>query len=153
MSWKTRSVPNTWRVIATSASIPACPLAAGEQWANKWEFRQAIEEELIDYVRIDICIAGGLDRSEEDRGHGRDAPDQDPARTTLWDRSALPASLHLDLACNNAGPQEVIFPPATMLPDVFECAFELQGTRLTVPTAPGIGVQVQPEAAASTRPR
>jgi hypothetical protein len=34
-----------------------------------------------------------------------------------------------------------------MLPDVFECAFELQGTRLTVPTAPGLGVKVNREAA------
>jgi galactonate dehydratase len=57
------------------------------------------------------------------------------------------ASLHLNLACDNAGPQEIIHPPAQMLPDVFECAFELQGTRLTVPTAPGIGVTFHREAA------
>ncbi len=36
------------------------PLTASEQWANKWEFREVIEEELADYVRIDICIAVGL---------------------------------------------------------------------------------------------
>jgi galactonate dehydratase len=57
------------------------------------------------------------------------------------------ACLHLDLACNNAGPQEVGFPPADMLPDVFTCAFELDGTRLSVPTAPGIGVTFDREAA------
>jgi hypothetical protein len=33
-----------------------------------------------------------------------------------------------------------LLPPATMLPDVFECAFKLDGTRLTVPPAPAIGV-------------
>lgn len=57
------------------------------------------------------------------------------------------ASLHLDLACNNAGPQEVVFPPAEMLPDVFECAFELKDCRLSVPTAPGLGVRFNSEAA------
>src|SRR5438034_8738956 len=41
------------------------PLAAGEQWANKWEFRQTIEEELIDYARIDICITGGLTEAKK----------------------------------------------------------------------------------------
>jgi L-alanine-DL-glutamate epimerase-like enolase superfamily enzyme len=34
-----------------------------------------------------------------------------------------------------------------MLPDVFECTFELQGTRLTVPAEPGIGVKFNREAA------
>jgi L-alanine-DL-glutamate epimerase-like enolase superfamily enzyme len=34
-----------------------------------------------------------------------------------------------------------------MLPDVFECDFKLEGTRLTVPTAPGIGVKFNREAA------
>lgn len=57
------------------------------------------------------------------------------------------ASLHLDLACDNAGPQEVVFSPATMLPDVFECSFQLQGTRLTIPATPGIGVEFNREAA------
>ena len=36
------------------------PLAAGEQYATKWEFRQQIEQDLIDYARIDVCIVGGI---------------------------------------------------------------------------------------------
>ena len=122
------------------------PLAAGEQWANKWEFRQAIEEELIDYARIDICIAGGLTEAKKiaaiaETHHVKILPHNPlgPICTA--------AALHLDLACDNAGPQEVVFPPATMLPDVFDCAFELQGTRLTLPNKPGIGVTFNREAA------
>jgi len=57
------------------------------------------------------------------------------------------ASLHLDLACSNAGPQEVVFPPHQMLPDVFQCAFRLDGTHLTVPDQPGIGVKFNRQAA------
>lgn len=122
------------------------PLAAGEQWANKWEFRQAIEEELIDYARIDICIAGGLTEAKKmaamaEAHHIKILPHNPlgPVCTA--------AALHLDLACTNAGPQEVVFPPATMLPDVFTCTFELQGTRLTVPAGPGLGVKFNAEAA------
>ena len=33
------------------------PIAAGEQWASKWSFRQVIEEDLIDYARIDLCLS------------------------------------------------------------------------------------------------
>ena len=122
------------------------PLAAGEQWANKWEFRQAIEEELIDYVRIDICIAGGLTEAKKIAAMAETHFIKILPHNPLGPVCTA-AALHLDLACDNAGPQEVIFPPATMLPDVFGCAFELQGTRLTLPTKSGIGVTFDREAA------
>jgi galactonate dehydratase len=123
------------------------PLAAGEQWANKWEFRQCIEEELIDYARIDICIAGGITEAKKIAAMAETHLVKTLPHNPLGPVCTA-ASLHLDLACDNAGPQEVVFPPATMLPDVFECAFELQGTRLTVPTANGIGVKFNRDAAA-----
>ena len=44
------------------------PLAVGEQFASKWEFRQIIEEELIDYARIDICICGGITEARKIAG-------------------------------------------------------------------------------------
>jgi len=122
------------------------PLAAGEQWANKWEFRQAIEEELIDYARIDICIAGGLTEAKKIAGWSETHSIRLLPHNPLGPICAA-ASLHLDLACPNAGPQEVLFPPATMLPDVFDCAFELKGSRLTVPTEAGLGVRFDAEAA------
>jgi galactonate dehydratase len=122
------------------------PLAAGEQWANKWEFRQAIEEELVDYVRIDICIAGGLTEAKKIAAMAETHFIKTLPHNPLGPVCTA-ASLHLDLACDNSGPQEVVFPPKTMLPDVFECSFELDGTKLTVPKGPGIGVKFNAEAA------
>ena len=50
--------PQTYRQIRQHVSAP---LAVGEHYATKWEFRQMIEEELLDYARIDLlCIVGGL---------------------------------------------------------------------------------------------
>ena len=124
------------------------PLAAGEQWASKWEFREAIENDLIDYARIDICISGGLTEAKKIAAM---------AETHLM--KLLPhnplgpictaACLHLDLACNHAGPQEVLFPPGEMLPDVFECSFKLEGSKLSIPSSSGIGVKFNVEAAKS----
>jgi L-alanine-DL-glutamate epimerase-like enolase superfamily enzyme len=122
------------------------PLAAGEQWASKWEFRQAIEEELIDYARIDICIAGGLTEAKKITAMAETHYVKVLPHNPLGPICTA-AALHLDLACDNAGPQEVLFPPSTMLPDVFECAFELQGTRLTVPKNSGLGVKFNVEPA------
>src|SRR4029453_18261238 len=94
------------------------PLAAGEQWANKWEFRQCIEEELIDYARIDICIAGGLTEAKKIAAMAETHLIKILPHNPLGPICTV-ASLHLDLACDNAGPQEVVFPPAAMLSDVF----------------------------------
>ncbi len=104
-----------YRMIRQHVNVP---LAAGEQWANKWEFRQAIEEDLIDYVRVDLCIAGGLTEAKKIAG----AAETHYMKLLLHNPLGpicTAACLHLDIACPNAGPQEVVFPPATMLPDVF----------------------------------
>ena len=49
--------PASYRTLARHVSLP---IAAGEQWPNKWAFREVIEEELISYARIDVCNVGGL---------------------------------------------------------------------------------------------
>ena len=122
------------------------PLAAGEQWASAWEFRQAIEEELVDYVRPDLCICGGLTA-----GRKIAAMAETHLIKLLLHNPLGPvctaAELHLDLACDNAGPQEVLWPPQDMLPDVFECSFRQEGGWLTVPASPGLGVKFNQEAA------
>lgn len=122
------------------------PLAAGEQWATKWEFRTAIEEELVDFVRPDLCICGGITE-----GRKIAAMAETHLIKLLLHNPLGPvctaASLHLDIACDNAGPQEVLWPPQEMLPDVFGCAFEMRNGRLNVPETPGLGVTFNPEAA------
>jgi L-alanine-DL-glutamate epimerase-like enolase superfamily enzyme len=122
------------------------PLAAGEQWANKWEFRQAIEEELVDFVRVDVCIAGGLTEARKIAGWAEAHYIQMLPHNPLGPVCTA-ACLHLNLACSNAGPQEVIHPPDIMLPDVLECAFEVRDGRLTLPSVPGLGVTFNVEAA------
>ena len=123
---------NTSMATASCATQVSVPLAAGEQWANKWEFRHAIEEELIDYARTDICICGGLTEAKKIAAMAETHLIKILAHNPLGPICTA-ASLHLDLACDNAGPQEVVFPPAQMLPDVFECAFKLEGTRADCP--------------------
>ena len=135
--------PAGYRHIRRHTSVP---LAAGEQWANKWEFRLPIEEELVDYVRADLCIVGGLTEGKKIAAMAETHYIKLLLHNPLGPVCTA-ASLHLDLACDNAGPQEVLWPPQTMLPDVFECGFTLEKGHLTVPTVPGIGVRFNKEAA------
>lgn len=135
--------PRTYRLVRQHVHTP---LAAGEQWAGKWEFATAIEEELVDFIRIDICIAGGLTEAKKITGWAETHHIQVIPHNPLGPVCAA-ASLHLDLACSNAGPQELIHPPTTLLPDVFQCAFQEDGCRMCPPDAPGLGVTFNPEAA------
>jgi galactonate dehydratase len=135
--------PGSYRHIRQHVNIP---LAAGEQWANKWEFRQALEEELIDYARVDVCIAGGLTEAKKIAGWAETHHIQMLFHNPLGPVCTA-ASLHLNLACNNAGPQEILFPPHVLLTDVFECDFDLRPGRLGVPDGPGLGVTFNLDAA------
>ncbi len=132
-----------YRHIRSHTSVP---LAAGEQWATKWEFRAAIEEELIDYVRADLCLTGGITEGKKIAAMAETHLVQLLLHNPLGPVCTA-ASLHLDLACDNAGPQEVLWPPQEMLPDVFECSFAMTDGCLTIPTSPGIGVRFNREAA------
>ncbi|MCA9438028.1 MAG: mandelate racemase/muconate lactonizing enzyme family protein, partial [Candidatus Omnitrophica bacterium] len=135
--------PQGYRKIRQQTRVP---LAAGEQWAHKWEFAPVIEEELVDFVRIDICIAGGITEAKKIAAMAETHYIRTLPHNPLGPVCTA-ASLHLDIACSNAGPQEVLFPPEVTLPDVYRCDFKLEGHRMTLPTRPGLGVDFDEEAA------
>ena len=45
---------------ATLRAQTSVPIGTGEQLTTKWAFRELIEQELIDYLRVDICHSGGI---------------------------------------------------------------------------------------------
>eukprot|EP00913_Durusdinium_trenchii_P005649 g5267.t1 len=94
------------------------PLAAGEQYATKWEFRQQIEEELIDFARVDVCIVGGITETLKIAGwcetHYIPMAFHNPLGPV-----ATAASLHLDLALSNFAVQELARVPGSVLPELF----------------------------------
>ena len=94
------------------------PIAAGEQWVSKWSFRQVIEEELIDYARIDLCIVGGITEAAKithwAETHYIDIVPHNP----LGPVSAA-ACVSLCMASTNVGVQEMPRRPGTNNTDLF----------------------------------
>ena len=84
--------PASYRNLRNQLNLP---IAAGEQWVSKWPFRQVIEEELIDYARIDLCIVGRHHRSCKDNPLGRNPLHRH--RPTQPSRTRLRRSLRLTL--------------------------------------------------------
>ncbi len=122
------------------------PIAVGEQFASKWEFRQVIEEELTDYARIDLCIVGGISEARKIAGWCETHYIKLATHNPLGPVSTA-ACLHLNLACNNFGVMEQPRRPGTMLTDVVPVQVEWQDGYLLPPARPGLGIEFDREAA------
>jgi L-alanine-DL-glutamate epimerase-like enolase superfamily enzyme len=124
----------------------AVPLAAGEQWAGKWEFREAIEDDLIDYCRVDLCIAGGITESRKIAGWCETHHIKLVTHNPLGPVSSA-ACLQLNLATSNFGVQEQPRRPGTYSTDVVPVQVPWQDGYLLPPDRPGLGIEFDREAA------
>ncbi|MGV3721094.1 MAG: mandelate racemase/muconate lactonizing enzyme family protein, partial [Actinomycetota bacterium] len=124
----------------------AVPLAAGEQFASKWDFRELIEQDLIQYCRVDLCICGGITESRKVAAWCETHYIALSPHNPLGPVSTA-ACLHLDLATSNFAVQELPRLPGVILPDVFPVQVPFADGHLTPPTAPGLGVEFNEEAA------
>lgn len=135
--------PHAYRALANHVHVP---LAVGEQWASKWDFRQLIEEDLMQYCRVDLCIAGGITESVKIarwcETHYINLAPHNPLGPI-----STAAALHLCLASSNVGVLELPRKPGNTLPDVFPVQMTWEDGYLLAPTAPGLGVVFDEEAA------
>ncbi|MEW6751597.1 MAG: galactonate dehydratase [Candidatus Latescibacterota bacterium] len=135
----------TYRLVRQHVSSP---LAVGEQYASKWEFRELIEEELLDYARLDLCIVGGLTEARKIAGWCETHYIRIVPHNPLGPVSAA-ACLHLDLACDNFGVQEGGLVGTPVMQDLFPVQVPYQAGCLLPPGRPGLGVEFDESAAAA----
>ncbi len=128
---------NAYRVLRARTGVP---LAAGEQFASKWEYRQLIEEDLIDYARIDPTLGGGITESRKIAGwcetHYINLAPHNPNGPV-----STAACLHLCLAAPNMGVLELPRPTGATLTDVFPAVPQVADGYLLPPPTPGLGVE------------
>jgi len=124
----------------------SAPIAAGEHYATKWEFRELIEEELINYARIDLCIVGGITEAKKITNWCETHYINIAPHNPLGPVSAA-ACLHLDLSSTNFGVQEMPVKPGTWFTDVFPVQVDWKDGYLLPPERPGLGVEFDEESA------
>ena len=116
------------------------PLAVGEQYSSKWDFRQIIEEELMDYARVDLCVCGGISEAKKIAGwcetHYIDLAVHNPIGPV-----ATSAFLHLCLSIPNFAVQELPRRPGDSMPDVVLNQPVWEDGYLLPPTVPGLGIE------------
>jgi mannonate dehydratase len=124
------------------------PIAVGEVYNSIWDCQQLITEQLIDFIRMDVVHGGGITHLRKvfdlaalyhvrTGSHG--ATDLSPV--------CLAAGLHVDVAVPNFGIQEYM--PHTEATDaVFPHSYRFSGGLLYPSEEPGLGVDIDEEAAA-----
>ena len=139
---------HTMRRIRQATRIP---IAAGEQYAGKWAFQDLIENDLIDYCRVDLCIAGGLTESKKIAGWCETHYIRLATHNPLGPVSSA-ACLALNLSTPNVGVQEQPTRPGSTLTDLFPVQIEWQDGYLLPPTRPGLGIEFDREALRNCEP-
>ena len=123
------------------------PIAAGEQWVSKWSFRQVIEEELIDYARIDLCIVWRHHRSRQRSPIGQKPTTSTSSRTTLWDQSPQPLASRYAWHPQTSGVQEMPRQPGTNNTDLFPVQIGWEDGYAFCNDAPGLGIEMDMDVA------
>ena len=116
------------------------PIAVGEQFDSKWEFQYAIEEDLMDFCRVDVCIAGGLTEAKKIANWCETHYIHLAPHNPLGPVSTA-AGLHLCLSSPLVGVQELSHPPMTELTNVFPRQVPFEDGHLLPPEEPGLGIE------------
>jgi galactonate dehydratase len=123
------------------------PIATGEQLASKWEWQVLIEESLMDYCRVDLCICGGLTEAKKIAGWCETHYIEQAPHNPLGPVSTA-ACLHFDLSTPLFAVQELTWRPE-IIADIVQTDMRLEGGKLYSGGSPGLGVELNEEAAAA----
>jgi mannonate dehydratase len=136
--------PEAMRLVRQNTTTP---LAIGEVMNSIWDFRELIQNQLIDYVRASVTHAGGITGLRrifdfaalyqvKSGSHG--PTDISPV--------GMAAALHLDLAIHNFGIQEYM-EHQPVVGEVFRTGYTFRDGHLHPGDEPGLGVDYDDDAA------
>ena len=128
--------PEAYRYLRKHVNIP---IAAGEQWSTKWGFRSAIEEELIDYVRMDLCLVGGISEAMTIARWAETHYINIAPHNPLGPISTA-AAAHVCFATSNLGVLEMAKEPGTVLTDIFPTQTLFDSGHVIPSNEPGLGI-------------
>ncbi len=136
--------PKAYRQLRTMTPIP---FAIGEEFSSKHAFAPYVEEGILNFARIDIANIGGFSESRKVaamcEAHYIDIMPHNPLGPIT-----TAASIHLAIATSNFAQLEYRHEIDIDTPsDLFPTVPVISGTRFPLPTAPGLGVTFNEDAA------
>ena len=125
------------------------PIANGERLTSIWEFRELLERGAVQYVRPDLGMAGGLTHCKKIAAVAESFGASVVSHNWLGPLLTA-ASIHLDVSMPNMVVQEYDVNEETA-PEfaMFTTTLERDGGKMLIPWGPGLGVDFDPEIAAT----
>ena len=121
------------------------PIATGERFASIFEYQQLFDARATSYIRPDVCLCGGLTGSKKvaamaEARHIKVIPHNplSPVSTA--------ACIQLDACIPNFALQEYTGEAEAPKSELLVKPLQLEAGYLTVPTAPGLGIELNEEA-------
>jgi mannonate dehydratase len=137
--------PDNLQSYALLRSKISVPLATGEAMVTKWPFKYLIENELLDYLRIDPIHVGGITETKKIAIMG-EVHDIDLALHNPTSPVCAAVCVHLDASAPNFGIQEAIHQPSWMR-EIFPVQPEVERGSFAVSDRPGLGLDFDETAA------
>ena len=143
--------PDEYEAYAELADTVDITVAAGEQDATRWGFRELIERGHVDLVQPDVTRCGGITETlriaELARAHGV------PTVPHAWKSGIIKAaSLHVNAVLPDATFQEYCVADTEINTRLTRQRLPLEADGcVAVPTAPGLGVDLDPDVFDSLR--
>ena len=134
--------PSAYRQLRHRVSVP---LASGENLYSKWQFRGLIEEELVDYLRVDLGAAAGFTESRKIAASAETHYQEIVPHCARGPLLEL-ATLHFSFATPNLAVQESTGGPEWWN-DILPGIGDFDRGWVTAPEKPGLGVELVEEAA------
>lgn len=121
-------------------------IGTGEQLTHKWAFRELIEQELIDYLRVDICHSGGITEGKKIAVMG-EVHYQELATHYTASPVSTAAMLHLNLSVPNCAVQEHN-PPHGIIDEIISYDWYIEDGYMLSGGSPGLGIDIDESLAA-----
>jgi L-alanine-DL-glutamate epimerase-like enolase superfamily enzyme len=120
-------------------------IAAGEQDAGRWAFRRLIWDAHLDVIQPDISRVGGLTEAKRIAYMAHEA-NRVCVPHAFRTGVLVAACLHLIAAIPNSAFLEFSVTDSTLRRELLVEPFQVVHGRVAVPTKPGLGVEINPEA-------
>lgn len=137
---------NVDALVEVARALPV-PIATGERLVTRWEFREVLEKRACAVIQPDVCHCGGVAELRRIAAHAETCFVSVAPHNPLGP-IATAVNVHLALTMPNFLIQEVMRSDVPWRDEVVDAPLEIVDGHVLPPTRPGIGVEVDEEAAA-----
>ena len=136
--------PDNLEAFAAVRAKSPVPISAGERLYSRWDYRKLFDIRAADYIQPDISHAGGISElkkiaAEAETRYIPFAP-HNPSGPV-----ANAATLQLAAACPNFTILEIMYSDVDWRRDVTNESLEYKDGYITIPSKPGLGIEINEE--------